>query len=78
MLGADELGTVVAHRGSSQAAMNLIDRYRLHDMPSGFDPESRTALASARSTPIRCTVGVAQLPVEVEVYASFGSTSSSS
>jgi hypothetical protein len=47
--------------------MNLIDRYRLHDMPPGFDPESRIALASARSTPIRWAVGVAQLPVEVEV-----------
>jgi hypothetical protein len=78
MLGADELGTVVAHRAFSQAAMNLIDRYRLHDMPSGFDPESRTTLASARSTQIRWAVGVARLPVEVEVYASFGLTSSSS
>jgi hypothetical protein len=58
--------------------MNLINRYRLHYMLPGFDPGSRTALASARSTPIRWAGGVAQLPVEVEVYASFGSTSSSS
>jgi hypothetical protein len=78
ILEADELGAVVAYRASSQAAMNLIDRYRLHDMPPSFDPESRTALASARSTPIRCADGAAQLLVEVEVYARFGSTSSSS
>jgi len=52
--------------------MNLIDCYRLLEIPPSFDPESRSRLASARSTTIRCAVGVAQLPVEVEVYASFG------
>jgi hypothetical protein len=52
--------------------MNLIDRYRLHEIPPSFDPESRPGLASSRSTPIWCADGVAQLPVEVEVYASFG------
>ena len=52
-LGADELRAVVAHLASSQLTMNLIDRYRLHDLPPGFDPESRSGFASARSTPIR-------------------------
>jgi len=78
VLGADVLSDVVAHRASSRTAMNLIDRYWLHDTSPGFDPESRLGPAWVISTPIRCSVGVAQLPVDVEVYASFGSMISSS
>jgi len=41
-------------------------------MPLRLDPMSRPEFAFARGAAIRSADGVAQLPVEVEVYASFG------
>lgn len=52
--------------------MNLIDRHRFPEMPLRLNPMSRPESALARDKAIRSADGVAQPPVEVEVYASFG------